>query len=79
MTVAPVTIDSSADLHDAFTLFRTHGLRRLPVLDGSLLVGMITIDDLLIDLAADLSDLARPITGEILFPHREHPAPPARV
>lgn len=32
---------------------------------------MITIDDLLVDLAADLADLARPVTAEILFAHRD--------
>jgi hypothetical protein len=28
---------------------------------------MITVDDLLIDLAADLSDLARPVSSEVIF------------
>ena len=33
---------------------------------------MITIDDLLVDVAADLADLARPVTAEILFAHRDN-------
>jgi hypothetical protein len=28
---------------------------------------MITVDDLLIDLAADLADLARPVSAEVIF------------
>ena len=36
---------------------------------------MITIDDLLVNLAADLADLARPVTAEILFAHRDSPVP----
>jgi len=41
-------------------------------------VGMITVDDLLMDLAADLADLTRPITGEVLFGHHDSPVPATR-
>ena len=71
MSSPVVTIAADADLHDAFSLFRTHGMRRLAVLRDGQFVGMITIDDLLVDLAADLADLARPVTAEILFAHRD--------
>jgi hypothetical protein len=39
---------------------------------------MITIDDLLIDLAADLADLSRPITAEVVFGHHDIPIPVAQ-
>lgn len=68
MSAPVVTIEADADLHDAFALFRTHGVRRLAVVRGESFVGMVTVDDLLIDLAGDLSDLSRPVTGEVLFP-----------
>ena len=71
MTTPVSTIAADADLHEAFALFRTHGVRRLAVLRDGQFIGMITIDDLLVDLAADLSDLARPVTAEILFAHRD--------
>jgi CBS domain-containing protein len=63
MTAPVVTIDADADLHDTFVLFRTHAVRRLALVRADQFVGMITVDDLLIDLAADLSDLARPVTA----------------
>ena len=75
MSVPPVTIEADADLHDAFAVFRTHGLRRLAVVRGGSFAGMLTVDDLLIDVAGDLSDLSRPITGELLFPQHDSPAP----
>lgn len=75
MTAPVVTIDADADLHDTFTLFRTHAVRRLAVVRGERFVGMITVDDLLVDLAADLSDLARPVTAEVLFAHHDPPVP----
>jgi len=75
MTSPVVTIDAETDLHEAFALFRGNGVRRLAVVRGEQFVGMITIDDLLVCLAGDLADLARPITAEILFAHRDVPVP----
>jgi len=75
MTTPVVTIAADADLHDAFGLFRTHAIRRLAVVRGAHFVGMITIDDLLVDLVGDLADLARPVTAEVLFAHRDSPVP----
>lgn len=78
MSVPPVTIQADSDLHDAYAVFRRHALRRLPVVDGERLVGMISVDDLMINLAGELADLVRPVTGEMLFPHRELSTVPAR-
>jgi CBS domain-containing protein len=75
MTTPVVTIEADADVHEAFGLFRTHAVRRLAVVRGQDFVGMLSIDDLLVYLAADLADLARPITAEILFAHRDSPVP----
>ena len=75
MSTPVVTIDAEADLHGAFTLFRTHAVRRLAVVRDGRFVGVITEDDLLVDLAADLVDLARPVTAEVLFGHHDAPMP----
>ncbi|MGA7418332.1 MAG: CBS domain-containing protein [Acidimicrobiales bacterium] len=75
MTAPVVTIDAEADARDAFAIFRTHGIRRLAVVQGDRFIGMISVDDLLINVAAELNDLARPITGEILFAHHDSPVP----
>jgi CBS domain-containing protein len=77
MSSPAVTIDADADLHEAFAVFRTHGVRRLAVVRGRRFVGMVTVDDLLIDLAGDLSDLSRPVTGEVLFPQHAAETPVA--
>ncbi|MGQ0432161.1 MAG: CBS domain-containing protein [Microthrixaceae bacterium] len=78
MTSPVLTVDADADLHDTFAMFREHAVRRLPVVRGAEMVGMLTIDDLLMDVAADLSDLARPITAEVLFAHHDNPVPSVR-
>jgi CBS domain-containing protein len=75
MSTPVVTIDAEAEVHDAFHLLSRHGIRRLAVVRDDQFVGMITVDDLLIDLAHDLSDLSRPVTAEVVFGHHDSPVP----
>lgn len=76
MTMDPVTIDAEADAEDAVAAFAQHPFRRLPVVQGDELAGMVTVDDLIVNAAEDLSRLCRPIVGEALFrrPDRDVPA-----
>jgi CBS domain-containing protein len=78
MSAPVVTLGADDDLHSAFALFRTHAVRRLAVVRDEQFVGMITVDDLLIDLAADLAALSWPITAEVLFGHHDSPVPATR-
>jgi CBS domain-containing protein len=75
MSSPVITIAADADLHEAFSLFRTHGVRRLAVVRDEQFIGMITVDDLLVDLANDLVDLTRPVSTEIHEPHRDSAVP----
>ena len=75
MSTPVVTIDADDDLDAAFGVFRTHGIRRLAVVREQQFVGMITIDDLLIDLAAHLTDLSRPVIAEVIFGEHDSPVP----
>jgi signal-transduction protein with cAMP-binding, CBS, and nucleotidyltransferase domain len=68
-------IDAAADLHDAFAMFRDHAVRRLAVVERGRFVGMITVDDLLIELARDLTDLTRPVRREVMFADHDSPLP----
>jgi Predicted signal-transduction protein containing cAMP-binding and CBS domains len=77
MTTPVVTVSADADLHDAFAVFRKHALRRLAVVRAGRFLGTIAVDDLIVDLAADLADLARPIAAEVLFAHHDSPVPVA--
>lgn len=76
MSSPVVTIDADADLRTAYALFRSNAVRRLAIVDGTgRFTGMVAIDDLLINLAADLSDLVRPVTAETIIGHRDAPVP----
>lgn len=78
MSTPIITVSADDDAHKVYEVLRNHALRRLPILSEGRFVGMITVDDLIIHLAADLADLARPVTGEVLFAQRDS-RPPARV
>jgi len=75
MSTDLVTLAPDADLRDAFKVFEDRAIRRLPLVAGEQLVGMLTMDDLVVDLTADLARLTRPIVGQVLFGHREPVAP----
>jgi signal-transduction protein with cAMP-binding, CBS, and nucleotidyltransferase domain len=78
MSTPVVGVDETADAHSVFAVFRSNAVRRLVVTRDGEFVGVLTIDDLLMDLSADLADLARPVTAETLFAHRDSP-PPVRL
>jgi len=75
MTSPVITIEASADVHAAYALFRANPVRRLPVVTGDTFVGMLSVDDLLVELAGDLADLSRPIAAEAIFGHHDSPVP----
>jgi CBS domain-containing protein len=61
----PVTCREDADIATCLQQMRTHGVRRLPVVDKSdMLVGIITVDDLLRVLAGELGKVSKLIDRE---------------
>lgn len=75
MTMPVESIDAGADLHEAVRSFRDKTVRRLAVTENGEFVAMITIDDLIINIAGDLADLAHPLTAEVLFAHHDAAVP----
>ena len=73
MSTDVVTVGADVDVHEAYRILGTHGVRRLPVTDGERVLGMLTVDDLVVALATDLERLVQPVIGELVFGH--HPAP----
>jgi CBS domain-containing protein len=76
MSTDLITLAADADLRDALTIFERQAVRRLPLVADDQLVGIVTMDDLIVDMTNDLGRLARPITAQVLFGHRE-PVTPA--
>ena len=70
MTERPTAIQGSADLLEALKLLQDTGVRRIPVLEGAEIAGIITFDDLLVRLVLELSAVTAPIAGEIIQTRR---------
>jgi CBS domain-containing protein len=65
MTAKPVVISESASTAEAVTQMRRIGVRRLPVIGKhGQLVGIVSLDDILENFAAELQDLAGSIRNE---------------
>jgi signal-transduction protein with cAMP-binding, CBS, and nucleotidyltransferase domain len=75
MTTNVVTLDAATTVDGAYEAFRRVAFRRLPVLDKGALIGMLTIDDLLLNLSRRTADLAGPVSKEILEPAHEAALP----
>ncbi|MEV6191969.1 CBS domain-containing protein [Streptomyces sp. NPDC051920] len=76
MSRPAVTVDADDDLQVAYRTFRRTGIRRLPVLDVDRVVGVLTIDDLLLDVFRRLTDLLGPVAWSVL---QEPPEPPSET
>jgi CBS domain-containing protein len=78
MSTDLVVADADADLHEVVRTFGTHAVRRVVLLRGGAPVGLLSVDDLVVDLVADLTALLTPVTAEVLFGQHDAPTP-ARV
>jgi CBS domain-containing protein len=76
MSTRVVTVEATDELEVAYRTFRRTGVRRLPVLDAGRVVGVLTIDDLLLDVFRRLADLLGPVAWSVL---QEPPGPPAEA
>lgn len=73
MTTDVITLPSSVDVERAYEVFRDHAIRRLPIVDGRRLVGLLSVDDLLIRTEHEIAELIHPLADEVFAPHREAP------
>jgi CBS domain-containing protein len=68
MSPGVIALPAGAELRRALPIFHSHAIRRLPLVDDAgKIVGVLTTDDLLIDLVSDLGESLRPITGQVVF------------
>lgn len=65
MTPFPATLTPNDSLADAVWLMQERNIRRIPLVEGERVVGMVTLDDLLLDEAAPLEALAAVVAAQI--------------
>lgn len=80
MTMGVVALDVDHDLEDLVHVFRDHAVRRIPIVDHDRVVGLVSLDDIMVLLADELSTVSRVLAGQIMFPHAgDGAASPARI
>lgn len=65
MTPTPLTLSPADSIDDAIQLMQDRNVRRIPLVDGKRIVGVVTLDDLLLDEAAPLEELAAIVEAQI--------------
>ncbi|HSM65113.1 MAG TPA: CBS domain-containing protein [Ilumatobacteraceae bacterium] len=78
MTTNLIALDADADFDDVLHTFSHHGVRRLPLVDHDRVVGIVSLDDVLVSMVTDLGGVARVLAAQIMFPHAaDEPSVPA--
>lgn len=65
MTQSPVTLAPADSREDAIRLMQERNIRRIPLVEEGRVVGMVTLDDLLLDEVAPIEELAVVVQGQI--------------
>jgi CBS domain-containing protein len=80
MSTHVIAVDRNADVREVIGTFGHHAVRRLPVVDGRHLVGIVSLDDLFVALNDQLRDLTTGVTAQVMFPHaNDEPPRPVAV
>lgn len=78
MSMGVTSVPADADVSELLHTFGTHAVRRVPVVEGDQVIGIVSLDDMLIQLTTQLGDLTRGLTAQVLFPHAgDEVSPPA--
>lgn len=65
MTPSPMTLTPRDAVADAIRMMQEKNIRRIPLVEGERVVGMVTLDDLLLDEAAPLEELTAIVQAQI--------------
>ncbi|RWA23676.1 CBS domain-containing protein [Mycolicibacterium elephantis] len=65
MSSPPLTLSPRDDTADALRLMKERNVRRIPLVEDERIVGMVTLDDLILDEAAPLEEIAEVVEAQI--------------
>jgi predicted transcriptional regulator len=69
MSMGLIAVDVDHDLADLVHVFRDHAIRRIPIIDHDRVIGVVSVDDIVVHVTDELSTVARVLAGQIMFPH----------
>jgi CBS domain-containing protein len=76
MTMGVIALDVDHDLEDLVHVFRDHAVRRIPIVDHDRVVGVVSLDDVMVLVADELSTVSKVVAAQIMFPHAASEATP---
>jgi CBS domain-containing protein/uncharacterized protein (DUF2267 family) len=82
MSAPAIVIPVNASADDAARLMLNHHVRRIPMVDGAELVGLVTLDDLILEQGVDMATCAAILRAQLAEPSRlkrKGPPGPAAV
>jgi uncharacterized protein (DUF2267 family) len=74
MSEAVITCDIGADIGDIVRLMQENGVRRIPLTEGGMPVGLVTFDDLVLDGSISLEALRGVVTAQLEVEAPQKPA-----
>ncbi len=69
MTMGIIALDAGHDLDALLHVFRDHAVRRVPIVDHDRVVGIVSLDDIMVLISEQVSDVSKVLAGQIMFPH----------
>lgn len=76
MSMGLIALDADDDLDDILHVFDHHAIRRIPIVAHDRVVGVVSIDDLLVSMASEMNNVSRVLAAQIMFPHAGDEAEP---
>jgi len=76
MSMGLIAVDVNHDLADLVHAFRDHAIRRIPIIDHDRVIGVVSLDDIVVHVTDELSTVSRVLAGQIMFPHATDSAVP---
>jgi CBS domain-containing protein len=69
MTMGVIALDVDHDLEALVHVFRDHAIRRVPIVDRDRVVGVVSLDDVMVLVTDELSTVSKVLAAQIMFPH----------
>lgn len=80
MSMGLIALDADDELNDILHVFDNHAVRRIPIVSHDRVVGVVSLDDVLVSMASDLSEVSKVMAAQIMFPHAgDEATPPSPV
>lgn len=65
MSQSPLTVSANESIENCMVLMKTHGVRHLPIVDGNVLVGMVSLRDILLHEVSEMDGEVRAMRAYI--------------